>query len=95
VFHRRCIVRSCTRVATSNVEVWWRILTMHVVRRDRGSGRTTARAGVCPGHEHALALGELLPGRKLGCAPVGVYTWRPGAEEIIEAILRGKVMVAA
>jgi hypothetical protein len=61
VFHRRCIVRSCTRVATSNVEVWWRILTMHVVRRDRGSGRTTARAGVCPGHEHALALGELLP----------------------------------
>lgn len=25
---------------------------------------------------------------------VGVYTWRPGAEDIIESILRSKVMVA-
>lgn len=24
---------------------------------------------------------------------IGVYSWRPGAEEIIEAILRGKVMI--
>ena len=26
--------------------------------------------------------------------PIGVYVWRPGAESMIEAILRGKVMVA-
>lgn len=25
-------------------------------------------------------------------APLGVYSWRPGSEDIIEAILRGKVM---
>lgn len=26
--------------------------------------------------------------------PIGVYTWRPGDEEMIEAVLIGKVMVA-
>ncbi len=25
-------------------------------------------------------------------SPIGVYAWRPGGEDIIEAILRGKVM---
>ena len=27
-------------------------------------------------------------------APLGVYTWRPGNEALIEAILRGRTMVA-
>jgi hypothetical protein len=52
-----------------------------------------ARGVADDARHHALIAGDVVG--KLGCAPVGVYTWRPGAEEIIEAILRGKVMVAA
>jgi hypothetical protein len=38
-------------------------------------------------------LGSVLPG--FWSNPLGVYVWRPGQEQIIEAILRGRVMVRA
>lgn len=33
-----------------------------------------------------------LPGRGRSDRVIGVYVWRPGVEDLIEAILRGKVM---
>lgn len=41
----------------------------------------------------AVELGANVPDSGLDIAPVGVYSWRPGNEELIEAVLVGKLLV--
>ena len=46
------------------------------------------------GVAEASAVSELAAEQWSGGRIIGVYVWRPGNEDLIEAVLRGKVMIS-